>query len=158
VDIHDLEKSVRKLSHLTKLVAVSAIVLSCHPDRAQAQQLYFIPDQPIQLSISGPGGTDTKTTTASSTLGTVTAVNISGASITITTGTGGSWLCASASGSTLTIQTGISAGCSTTQLSPNATYTGIINISGAGFSARTLQVNLTVSSSGGGTQGLVATP
>jgi uncharacterized protein (TIGR03437 family) len=147
---------VRKLIPLTELFAVSAIVLACHPDNAQAQQLYFSPDQPIQLSISGPGGTDTKSTIASSTPGTVTAVSSISVGPISTSG-GGSWLCAGASGGTLTISAGI-AGCATTQLSPNVSYNGIIVINSPGFTQRTLAVILTVGTSSGGTAGLVANP
>jgi hypothetical protein len=148
---------VNKFNYLTKAVVLAAAVFLGHPDTALAQ-LSFTPN-PVQFTISAPGGAAGPTSVAVSSNTQINSLGVSS----INTTAGGNWLCAIPSG-TNTVNVYIGSGnCSvpatTTQLAANQNYTGTITLLGNGGTlSGTLNVNLGVGTSGGGGNNVVATP
>ncbi len=140
-------------NNLTKAFILAVALLGL-PDTARAQ-LSFQPN-PVQFTISGPGAIAGPAFVAVTSTSSITSL-----SITSIFTTGGNWLCAVTSGTnTVNVYVGngpCGVATSTTQLAANQTYTGTINVqSGSQFG--TINVNLAVGNTGGGSSGIAAFP
>ena len=146
---------MRTLNRLSALLAVAAIVLLTHTE-AFAQTLLF--NQPLLLNIAGGSGSTTSTVnvTLQNPSGTPSSLNI----LSINVSSGSNWLCASSAANVLTVSAGTACPnyATTAELSPG-TYSGVITFNGAGATnTAQLNVTLTVSNTGGSTNGLVSNP
>jgi uncharacterized protein (TIGR03437 family) len=140
-----------RLNRLAELLAVATVVLLGHPDTAKGQTLSFSPS-PVALSISGPGATAMQVVTVTASNGTgITSLFVSP----INTTSGGNWLSAQASSNTFTLSA-----TNTSSLTPGATYNGtaVVTANGNNSLTGTINVSLTVGSTSGNGNGLIATP
>jgi uncharacterized protein (TIGR03437 family) len=141
---------VRKLNRVVELLALAAVVFVGRPDTALAQTPAFS-SNPLQISLTGPGGGNSATVTISESG--VSAWTI----LSTPTNGGGNWLCGSISGSTLTVNVGSLCG-NATQLQANTNYNGNVNVQDPAGHTGNLQVLLSVGNTSGGSNGLAATP
>lgn len=147
---------MRNLNVLNRLLVFAAPILLGHPDTALAQSLTFSPSA-VTLSISGPGSTASTPVSVSSSAGIGGALQVAS----ITTSDRTNWLCAQPSGASLTVSIGTGcSGVSSSQLSNNQTYTGQITVTAPGASGGTLSgtLGVTLQVSPNGAFGLIATP
>jgi Viral BACON domain len=142
---------LRKFKRLTELFTVAAVVLLGHPDTARSQTLTFS-QNPVTLSITGPGSTSQPTTlSVSSTVQLTGSLQVT----TINTSDRTNWLCAQPNGTSLTLTAGTGcSGATTNQLSNNQTYTAQVTVTAASSSG-TLTGQLNVNLQVGATSGLV---
>jgi Viral BACON domain len=141
---------VRKLKHLTEVLALAALVLLGHPDTLSAQTLTFSPN-PIAFPITGPGQVTNAVVTFTSSTIAITSIQIPAInSIPLSA----NWLNATVTGSN-TMNVIIQ---NTSSLSNNTTYNGTIHVQANGNSATDtiVPVALVIGNTGGGL--LVASP
>jgi uncharacterized protein (TIGR03437 family) len=149
---------VHKLNRVVQFLALAAVAFVGRPDTALAANLNFTQNnapvqQPLVITISGPGASNSAsvTVTSTGTVGNLTAMPI--------TQSGGNWLCASAGIATLTVWVGPSSSCgsgvSTSQLQANSSYNGQLNVTDTNGNSGNLAVTVQVGTSSGG-NGLVA--
>jgi uncharacterized protein (TIGR03437 family) len=149
---------VHKLNRVVQFLALAAVVFVGRPDTALAANLNFTQNsapvqQPLLITISGPGASNSSasiTVTSTATVGTLNPVAV--------TQSGGNWLCAVPSGATLTVSVGPAAcpsGVTTSQLQSNVSYNGQLNVTDSNGNSGNLAVTVQVGATSGGT-GLVA--
>lgn len=116
---------MRKLTRFTEFLVFAAALFMAAPGKGLAQSLILSPNQnPILLTISGPGGTAAATYSVSASNGSaVSSVFVSP----INTTTGGSWLSTSTPGTINGNQFTLNVG-NTTNLAPNSSYQGTVGV------------------------------
>jgi uncharacterized protein (TIGR03437 family) len=140
-----------RLNRLAEVFALAIVVLLGHPDTAKGQSLIFNPKS-VALTITGPGATANQVVAVTASDGTViTSVFVSP----ISTTSGGNWLSAQGNNNTFSLSAS-----NTASLTPGATYNGtaVVTANGVNSLTGTINVSLSVGSTAGNGNGLIATP
>jgi hypothetical protein len=139
-----------KFNRLAALLALATLVLLGHPDTARGQSLTFSPS-PVGFNIPGPGATATQVVTVTSS----TPINSLFVSRVDTTPPLNWLTVGSTNGNTFTINA-----TNTSTLTPGGTYNGTVTVTANDNSGPSgvLNVSLTIGSTSGNGNGLVAAP